>query len=90
MTVFHTPMITLPDGNLIPQIGLGVLRIDGEHATAEFRELPAELCAQCLYEQPERVHAQLQVHQIQPLALKLQDVTRGREQLKIIEEPEDD
>ena len=36
------------------------------------------------------VHALLQVHQIQPLALKLQDVTRGREQLKIIEEPEDD
>ena len=28
MGVFHTPMITLSDGNLIPQIGLGVLRID--------------------------------------------------------------
>ena len=28
MAVFHTPMITLSDGNLIPQIGLGVLRID--------------------------------------------------------------
>ncbi|WP_353140730.1 IMPACT family protein [Acinetobacter pragensis] len=36
------------------------------------------------------VMALLQVHQIQPLALKLQDVTRGREQLKIIEEPEHD
>ena len=36
------------------------------------------------------VMALLQVHQIQPLALKLQDVTRGREQLKIIEEPEND
>ena len=34
--------------------------------------------------------ALLQVHQIAPLALKLQDVTRGREQLKIIEEPEHD
>ena len=33
MTVFHTPMITLPDGNLIPQIGLGVLRIDDEGVT---------------------------------------------------------
>ena len=29
MATFHTPMITLSDGNLIPQIGLGVLRIDG-------------------------------------------------------------
>lgn len=37
-----------------------------------------------------RVEAMLQVHQVAPLALKLQDVTRGREQLKIIEEPEDD
>ncbi|WP_374664891.1 YigZ family protein [Acinetobacter sp.] len=37
-----------------------------------------------------RVEALLQVHQVAPLALKLQDVTRGREQLKIIEEPEDD
>ena len=36
------------------------------------------------------VMALLQVHQIQPLALKLQDVTRGREQLKIIEELEND
>lgn len=41
--------------------GVGVLRIDGEHATAEFLELPAELCAQCLYEQPEQVRAHLQV-----------------------------
>ena len=41
--------------------GVGVLRIDGEHATAEFQELPAELCAQCLYEQPGQVRAQLQV-----------------------------
>lgn len=30
MATFHTPMITLSDGNLIPQIGLGVLRIDDE------------------------------------------------------------
>lgn len=34
--------------------------------------------------------ALLQVHQIQPLAMKIQDVTRGREQLKIIEEAHDD
>ena len=33
MTVFHTPMVTLSDGNLIPQIGLGVLRIDDEGDT---------------------------------------------------------
>lgn len=33
MTVFHTPMVTLSDGNLIPQIGLGVLRIDDEGVT---------------------------------------------------------
>ena len=33
MAVFHTPMITLSDGNLIPQIGLGVLRIDNEGVT---------------------------------------------------------
>ena len=40
----------------------------------------------------EGVHviALLQVHQIQPLAMKIQDVTRGREQLKIIEEENDD
>ncbi|MGX5698359.1 IMPACT family protein [Acinetobacter kookii] len=37
-----------------------------------------------------QVEALLQVHQIQPLTLKIQDVTRGREQLKIIEEPEHD
>ena len=30
MATFHTPMVTLSDGNLIPQIGLGVLRIDDE------------------------------------------------------------
>ena len=33
MAVFHTPMITLSDGNLIPQIGLGVLHIDDEGVT---------------------------------------------------------
>lgn len=33
MAAFHTPMITLNDGNLIPQIGLGVLRIDDEGVT---------------------------------------------------------
>ncbi len=37
-----------------------------------------------------QVEALLQVHQIQPLALKIQDVTRGREQLKIVEEPNHD
>lgn len=37
-----------------------------------------------------QVNALLQVHQIEPLALKIQDVTRGREQLKVIEEPADD
>ena len=37
-----------------------------------------------------RVIALVQVHQIQPLAMKIQDVTRGREQLKIIEEENDD
>ncbi|MGE8539922.1 MAG: IMPACT family protein [Acinetobacter sp.] len=37
-----------------------------------------------------KILALLQVHQIAPLALKLQDVTRGREQLKIIEEPNHD
>lgn len=30
MANFHTPMTTLSDGNLISQIGLGVLRIDDE------------------------------------------------------------
>lgn len=33
MAAFHTSMITLNDGNLIPQIGLGVLRIDDEGVT---------------------------------------------------------
>lgn len=37
-----------------------------------------------------RLMALLQVHQIQPLALRLQDVTRGREQLKMIEKPNDE
>ena len=36
------------------------------------------------------VEALLQIDQIEPLALKIQDVTRGREQLKIVEEPQDD
>ena len=34
METFHTPMVTLNDGNLIPQIGLGVLRIDDEGVTS--------------------------------------------------------
>ena len=34
MATFHTPMVTLNDGNLIPQIGLGVLRIDDEGVTS--------------------------------------------------------
>lgn len=34
MATFHTPMVTLSDGNLIPQIGLGVLRIDDEGVTS--------------------------------------------------------
>ena len=33
MATFHTPMVTLSDGNLIPQVGLGVLRIDDEGVT---------------------------------------------------------
>lgn len=37
-----------------------------------------------------QVEALLQVHQIQPFALKIQDVTRGREQLKIVEELDHD
>lgn len=37
-----------------------------------------------------QVEALLQIHQIEPLSLKIQDVTRGREQLKILEEPQDD
>jgi len=36
------------------------------------------------------VEALLQVHQIEPLLLKIQDVTRGREQLKIVEESDHD
>lgn len=32
------------------------------------------------------VEAMLQIHQIDPLKLKIQDVTRGREQLKVLEE----
>ena len=34
-----------------------------------------------------QVEALLKIHQIEPLSLKIQDVTRGREQLKIVEEP---
>ena len=34
------------------------------------------------------VVALLQIHQIEPLSLKIQDVTRGREQLKMLEEPQ--
>lgn len=41
--------------------GVGLLQIDGERITAEFRELPAALCTRCLYSQPEQVRAQLQV-----------------------------
>ncbi|WP_347456808.1 YigZ family protein [Acinetobacter thermotolerans] len=36
------------------------------------------------------VTAQMQKHQIKPFALKIQDVTRGREALKIMDEPQDD
>lgn len=36
------------------------------------------------------IEARVQVHQIEPLRHKLQDVTRGRESLKVIEEQEDD
>lgn len=36
------------------------------------------------------VEALLQVHQIEPLSLKIQDLTRGREQLKIVEESDHD
>lgn len=32
------------------------------------------------------VEAMLQIHQIEPLKLKIQDVTRGREHLKVLEE----
>ncbi|OAL79652.1 hypothetical protein AY606_03080 [Acinetobacter sp. SFB] len=37
-----------------------------------------------------QVEALLQIHQIETLALKIQDVTRGREHLKIVEEPNND
>lgn len=37
-----------------------------------------------------QIAARLQVHQIAPLALKLQDVTRGREQLKQLEDMSND
>lgn len=37
-----------------------------------------------------QVEALLQIHQIEPLYLKIQDVTRGREQLRIVEEPQND
>lgn len=37
-----------------------------------------------------QVEALLQIHQIEPLSLKIQDVTRGREQLKIVEESQND
>lgn len=36
------------------------------------------------------IQAQVQIHQIEPLKLKLQDITRGREQLKLIEDQTDD
>ena len=35
------------------------------------------------------VEAMIQIHQIEPLKLKIQDVSRGREQLKIVEEIDD-
>ena len=35
------------------------------------------------------VEALLQIHQIDPLKLKVQDVTRGREQLKLLEDGDD-
>jgi len=37
-----------------------------------------------------QVLANMQKYQIEPFALKVQDLTRGREALKIIEEPQDD
>ena len=36
------------------------------------------------------ISARLQVHQIEPLKIKLQDVTRGREVIRMIEESNDD
>lgn len=35
------------------------------------------------------VELQLQIHQIPELAAKIRDVTRGREQLKLVEEQHD-
>ena len=35
------------------------------------------------------IQARLQVHQIEPLALKLQDLSRGRERIKILDELDD-
>lgn len=35
------------------------------------------------------VEALLQIHQIDPLKLKIQDITRGREQLKLLEDVDD-
>lgn len=37
-----------------------------------------------------RVEASLQIHQIEPLKLKIQDVTRGREMLHMIEDEDDE
>ena len=37
-----------------------------------------------------QVNALAQIHQIEPLAHKIQDLTRGRAQLKIVEEPSND
>ncbi|EXB26371.1 IMPACT family protein [Acinetobacter courvalinii] len=36
------------------------------------------------------IQARLQVHQLEPLRLKLQDVTRGREQLVLVEEQDNE
>ena len=36
-----------------------------------------------------QINACLQVHQIEPLKIKLQDVTRGREAIKIMEDSHD-
>lgn len=36
-----------------------------------------------------KIEALLQIHQIEPLKLKIQDVTRGREQLKLLEDADD-
>ncbi|ENW78248.1 hypothetical protein F909_03935 [Acinetobacter sp. ANC 3929] len=35
------------------------------------------------------IDARVQVHQIEPLKLKLQDVTRGREQVRLVDEEQD-